>query len=167
MLTKPRQIRTRVQNETVQEICLLKLPTMFHDAKDRLRDISDRSVEYSRENPWIVAGVGISVLVGGLLVSGSKKEHRAKPGTGSLSGGGIKRDEVKKAYSDYHSSYGQGAGEGITDRTKTTGPILLSDLRALDVIANFMFCSVLCTVLSDQISLIPPIHSINGCNLPI
>jgi len=94
---------------------------MFHDARDRFRELSDRSVEYSRENPWIVAGVGISVLVGGLLVSGSKNESRHKPGTGSLSGGGIKRDDVKRAYSDYHDSYGQGAGEGITDRTKTTG----------------------------------------------
>jgi len=102
--------------------------TMFHDAKDRLREISDRSVEYSRENPWIVAGVGISVLVGGLLVSGSKKEYRQRPGTGALSGGGIKRDNVKKAYSDYHDSYGQGAGEGITDRTKTTGAPLLLNL---------------------------------------
>ena len=94
---------------------------MFHDARDRLRDISDRSVEFSRENPWLVAGVGITALVGGLLVTGSKKEYRKKPGTGSLSGGGIKRENVKQAYSDYYDSYGQGAGEGITDRSKTTG----------------------------------------------
>ncbi len=124
-----RGAKDRREFESISHSFLTRaIAAMFHDARDRFKDISDRTVAAAKENPWLAAGVGISVLVGGLLVSGSSKDYKRKPGTGSLSGGGIKRDNVKRAYSDYHDSYGQGAGEGITDRSKTTGVFMLLHL---------------------------------------
>lgn len=95
---------------------------MLEVAKDRISGLVDRSVDFSRENPWLATGLGISALLGGyLLVGPSKKGYRRKPDTGSLTGGGIERNNVKSAYSNYYDSYGKEAGAGITDRTRTTG----------------------------------------------
>ena len=94
---------------------------MFHDAKDRLSDLADRSADLARERPWLVAGAGVSALVGGYLLSRPKGDYRKKKGTGGLSGGGIDREKVESVYSDYYDSYGKEPGSGITDRSRTTG----------------------------------------------
>lgn len=94
---------------------------MFHNAKDRLSDLVDRSADLARERPWLVTGVGVTALIGGYLLSGSKSEYRRKKGTGGLSGGGIDREKVQSVYSDYYDSYGKEPGSGITDRSRTTG----------------------------------------------
>ncbi len=98
---------------------------MFHDAKDRLSDLVDRSAELARERPWLVTGVGVSALIGGYLISGSKSDYKRKKGTGGLSGGGIDREKVKAVYNDYYDSYGKEPGSGITDRERTTGMLLV------------------------------------------
>lgn len=94
---------------------------MFQDARHQLHDFTDKSLDYARENPWIVTGLGVGALLGGYFLSSSKGSYRKRPDTSSLTGGGIERDRVKSAYSDYHDSYGTEAGSGITDRSRTTG----------------------------------------------
>lgn len=95
---------------------------MFEDATSRLSEYFDQSKSYAEEHPYLVAGIGAGALIGGLLLtSGEKKSYRKKPATSALSGGGIKREKVKAVYDDYHDSFGKGAGEGIKDRSRTTG----------------------------------------------
>ena len=103
---------------------------MYQDAKHRLSDLTDRTIDFARENPWLVSGLGVSALIGGFLLSKPSKDYRRKPGTGSLTGGGITRDNVKAVYSDYHDSYGKEAGAGITDRSRTTGAYIHSYLHS-------------------------------------
>lgn len=109
---------------------------MLEAARDRLSEVVDRSVELSREHPWLATGLGISALLGGYLLTPSKGEYRKKPDTGSLTGGGIDRDEVKSVYNDYYDAYGKEAGAGITDRSRTTGdPFIMVNASCLQLTA--------------------------------
>ena len=65
----------------------------------------------------VAGGVGALVLVGNLFF---RRSDGTRPGTGNLSGGGIERGKVKSEFDQYSASYGKNAGDGITDRTKTT-----------------------------------------------
>ena len=71
-----------------------------------------------------MAGVGAGLLLSLHLLRSGKKEYKRKPGIGELSGGGIAGEDVSKVYADYYEAYGQKAGEGIKDRTRTTGELL-------------------------------------------
>lgn len=101
--------------------------TMLEDATGRLSEFFDKSKDYAREHPYVVAGLGVGALLGTLLLSGSSVSYTTKPGTGALSGGSIERGKVKDVYDDYHEAYGKGAGEGITDRNRTTGKFYTVD----------------------------------------
>ena len=65
----------------------------------------------------VAGGVGAVALLGHLLF---RRSDRSIPGTSHLSGGGINRDKVQSEFDQYSASYGKGAGEGITDRKRTT-----------------------------------------------
>ena len=104
---------------------------MFEEARDQANELTTQAIDYSREHPWIAAGVGVGVLITGhwLLKPSRKRDYKRKPTTSELSGGGISKGKVKEIYSDYYDAYGKGEGEGIKERSRTTGiasPILFS-----------------------------------------
>lgn len=88
-----------------------------------------QTVNTAQEHPWIAAGVGVGVLVTSHLLfkPKSKDDFKNKPSTAALTGGGIARAKVRDVYTDYHDAYGKDAGEGIKDRSRTTGKSLHQD----------------------------------------
>lgn len=94
---------------------------MLDHAGDRVSEIFDTSKDYASQHPYLLLGAGLGALVGGLLLTAPTGTYTKKPNTRSLTGGGIEREKVKEVYDDYYGSYGKGAGEGITDRSRTTG----------------------------------------------
>ena len=89
-------------------------------AQDALQDTFDRLVDYSRDHQGIVLGGTAVAVVGSFLLFGSSRKQKQKPGSRELGGGSIDRKNIQREYKDYAQSYGQGEGEGILDRTKTT-----------------------------------------------
>ena len=69
------------------------------------------------DNKGLVAlsGAGALVLLGSLFTHSSKNSRRHR-----LTGGGISADQVEHEFSEYSAAYGKEAGEGITDRSRTS-----------------------------------------------
>ena len=89
-------------------------------AQDALQDTLDSLVHYSRDHQGIVLGGTAVAVIGSLLIFGSSRKDRRKPGTRELGGGSIQKAHIKREYDDYSKAYGKEAGDGILDRTKTT-----------------------------------------------
>lgn len=67
-----------------------------------------------------VAGSAVTLALGVLLYRRVTEERRNRPTVFELSGGSIEAGKVKDEWTNYESSYGKDAGEGIKDRSKTT-----------------------------------------------
>ena len=89
-------------------------------AQDALQEAFDTAVNYSRDQPGIVFGGAAVALIGSLFIFSGNKKHKRKPGARDIGGGSIQKANIKREYDDYYQAYGQEAGDGILDRTRTT-----------------------------------------------
>ena len=95
------------------------MPPFLDRALHSLQDGWERGTDYARDHTAVVALLGAgTLLVGGYCLSQSKRSR--KPAATQLTGGGIARSDVKREFSDYSAAYGEGPGEGIKERNRTT-----------------------------------------------
>ena len=95
------------------------MPPFVDRALHSLQDGWERGTDYARDHTAVVALLGAgTLLVGGYCLSQSKRSR--KPAATQLTGGGIARSDVKREFTDYSAAYGEGPGEGIKERNRTT-----------------------------------------------
>lgn len=89
---------------------------------DRLRAFTDEVSKQVRDNREVAVGVGAAIAAYGAYkaLSSKSSHYKSKPGSLDLGGGSIERTKIGSKFNDYSASYGTNAGDGITDRSKTT-----------------------------------------------
>ena len=92
----------------------------IEQAQDALQQAYDSAVTYSRDQPGIFYSGAAVAVIGTLFIFGGSKKYNRKPGARDIGGGSIQKAHIKREYDDYHKAYGQEAGDGILDRTRTT-----------------------------------------------
>jgi 24-methylenesterol C-methyltransferase len=92
----------------------------LNHATQQLEHAFQRCSDYANENRRVVViGGVVAVAISGLLFR-RRDSYQKKPSTSQLSGGSIDKRRIKNEMDAYSQSYGQEAGEGIKDRSKTT-----------------------------------------------
>ena len=71
----------------------------------------------SNKTLYAVSGAGALFVLGSFYIWPASSKD--KPRVSQLSGGSIDAKKVKKEFQDYSAAYGQEAGDGILDRSKT------------------------------------------------